>query len=66
MFEHIQIKRYIIVDFVVRSWDCYYRDKDPKLYIGHWTLAEDIGWFEDEKTAVRVLSLKSCVYVANW
>ena len=24
------------------------RDKGPKLYIGPWALAEDVGWSEDE------------------
>ena len=26
----------------------YCRDKDPKLYIGPWALAEDVDWSEDE------------------
>ena len=41
------------------------KDKNPKLYIGPWALAEDVGWSEDEKIVVGVLCFASHEYVAS-
>ena len=36
----------IINNIYIYIYSC--SDKDPKLYIGPWALAEDVGWSEDE------------------
>ena len=39
----------IFYEFILSIYICMYicKDKGPKLYIGPWALAENVGWSED-------------------